>query len=333
MPTIGDIARKVLHPRARILFLSILFLALTLVLAVFGVAIAKVFKAFPMAIFPSLVQIPLAMGIGAFIHRKGKNLLPASLAVLTLMYLSVWFGDSGFLHAFNASLASMPTIVWVAFLLLYSYAASVLPVWLLLQPRDYINSLQLLSTLGLIVIGLVATPFLGHSREIIAPAIDSGKASTLPLMFPFLFITIACGAVSGFHCLVSSGTTSKQIRCESDAQFVGYGSMLTEGFLAVIVILACVAGLGLGENPDIWSERYGTWLSAEKRRARIVYHRCQQLRPIARYLRLRLHRDHRRVCGPVRRHHARHRHAPPALRCPRTGRYLRAACLTDGDGC
>ncbi len=262
--TIGDIAGKVLHPRARILFLSILFLALTLVLAVFGVAIAKVFKAFPMAIFPSLVQIPLAMGIGAFIHRRGKNLLPASLAVLTLMYLSVWFGDVGLLHTFNATLAALPTIVWVVFLLLYSYAASVLPVWLLLQPRDYINSLQLLSTLGLIVIGLVATPFLGHSLEIIAPAIDSGKASTLPLMFPFLFITIACGAVSGFHCLVSSGTTSKQIRCESDAQFVGYGSMLTEGFLAVIVILACVAGLGLGENPDIWNERYGTWLSAEK---------------------------------------------------------------------
>ena len=121
-----------------------------------------------------------------------------------------------------------------------------------------------LKVLVVFVIGLVATPLLGKPLEIIAPAIDSGHASTLPLMFPFLFITIACGAISGFHCLVSSGTTSKQLRCETDAQFVGYGSMLTEGFLAVIVILACVAGLGLGGNPDIWSERYGSWLSAEK---------------------------------------------------------------------
>ena len=261
--TVGDVAGKVLHPRARLLFLSILFLALTLVLAVFGVAIAKVFKAFPMAITPSLLQIPLAMGIGAFIHRKGRNLLPASIAVLAIMYLSVWFGDSGILHDFNATLASMPIIAWVGLLLLYSYAASVLPVWLLLQPRDYINSLQLLSTLGLIVVGLIATPLLGRSLEIIAPAIETGNSSALPLMFPFLFITIACGAISGFHCLVSSGTTSKQLRCETDAQFVGYGSMLTEGFLAVIVILACVAGLGLGGGTEIWAERYGSWALAK----------------------------------------------------------------------
>ena len=143
--TVGDIAGRVLSSRARLLFLAILFLALTIVLAIFGLVIAAVFKAYPAAIFPCLIQIPLALTIGSLLHRKGINLLIPSLISLTLMYLSVLFGDVGPLHAFNLTLASWPIISWVALLLLYSYFASVLPVWLLLQPRDYINSLQLLS--------------------------------------------------------------------------------------------------------------------------------------------------------------------------------------------
>lgn len=280
--TVGDIAGRVVGPRARLLFLGILFLALTVVLAIFGVVIAKVFAMFPSSILPCLVQIPLAMGIGALLHKRGAGILIPSLVVLALMYLSVWFGDVGWLHSINEWLSKLPLIVWVAFLLLYSYAASVMPVWLLLQPRDYINSLQLLSALGLIVAGLVAAAFMGGpalvdgSRaplEIIAPAIDTGKASSLPLMFPFLFITIACGAISGFHCLVSSGTSSKQLKSETDATLVGFGSMLTEGFLAVIVILACVAGLSLGvKGPDgsvltgaaAWASKYASWSVAEK---------------------------------------------------------------------
>ena len=279
--TVGDIAGRVVHPRARLLFLSILFLALTVVLAIFGVVIAKVFLAFPAAIFPCLFQIPLAMVIGWFLHRRGAKLLGPSLVALVLMVLSVVFGDVGWLHELNLWLSGWPLIGWVAFLLLYSYAASVMPVWLLLQPRDYINSLQLLGTLGLMVAGLAAAALFGVSNggpvnaplEIVAPAVDTGHGTPLPLMVPFLFITIACGAISGFHCLVSSGTTSKQLRCETDAQMVGYGSMLAEGFLAVIVILACVAGLGLGikgadgellTGSAAWASRYGDWESASK---------------------------------------------------------------------
>lgn len=279
--TVGDIAGRVVHPRARLLFLSILFLALTVVLAIFGVVIAKVFLAFPAAIFPCLFQIPLAMAIGWFLHRRGAKLLGPSLVALVLMVSSVVFGDVGWLHEVNLWLSGWPLIGWVAFLLLYSYAASVMPVWLLLQPRDYINSLQLLGTLGLMVVGLAAAALFGVSNggpvnaplEIVAPAVDTGHGTPLPLMVPFLFITIACGAISGFHCLVSSGTTSKQLRCETDAQMVGYGSMLAEGFLAVIVILACVAGLGLGikgadgellTGSAAWASRYGDWESASK---------------------------------------------------------------------
>ena len=286
--TVGDIAGRVLAPRARVLFLSILFLALTIVLAIFGLVIAAVFKQYPASIFPCLFQIPLAGLIGVYLHRKGVNLLIPSLIALALMYLTVYFGDVGFLGSINANLAAWPTMHWVTFLLIYSYIASVLPVWTLLQPRDFINSLQLLSVLALVVIGLVVAGILGGSPagegaeavrqplEIVAPAFRPTPEGA-PWIFPFLFVTIACGAISGFHCLVSSGTSSKQIERETDARFVGYGSMLTEGFLAVLVILACVAGIGLGVagdagflvGADAYNARYGSWDSAKGLAAKV----------------------------------------------------------------
>ncbi len=267
--TVGDVAGRVLNKRVRLLFLFVLFMALTIVMAIFGLVIAAVFRQYPAAIFPCVVQIPIAVVIGVWLHQRGVNLLLPSLAALAIMYLSVIFGDRGFLHTFNTTLAGWPIIAWVGLLLLYSYVASVLPVWMLLQPRDYINSLQLLTALGLIVIGLCVAAFVGgappvegaerQSLEIAAPLIR-WQPEGAPLLIPFLFITIACGAISGFHCLVSSGTTSKQLACETDAQFVGYGSMLTEGFLATLVILACVAGLGLGiASPSantVYTERH-----------------------------------------------------------------------------
>ncbi len=276
--TVGDIAGRVIAPRVRILFLLILFLALTIVLAVFGLVIAAVFRMFPASIFPCLVQIPLAVAIGLWLHRRGIKLLVPSLLALGTMYVTVLFGDVGVLGSFNAALTQWSIMTWVCVLLIYSYIASVLPVWVLLQPRDYINSLQLISTLALVVIGLVVAAFAGGAPvdgvrpglDIIAPMVDFHPAEA-PLMFPFLFITIACGAISGFHCLVSSGTSSKQIRNETDAQFVGYGSMLTEGFLATLVILACVAGLGLGiageggallTGAEAWHARYASWTAS-----------------------------------------------------------------------
>ena len=281
--TVGDIAGRVLSPQARFLFLTILFLALTIVLAIFGLVIAAVFKIYPTAIFPCLLQIPIAVVIGILLHRRKIPLLFPSLLTLGLMYLSVVFGNVGFLGEINTFLASLPIISWVVILLVYSYIASVLPVWVLLQPRDFINSLQLLSSLALIISGLVVAGLFGvdqghgkHSLEIVAPAFRLSPEGAPP-MFPFLFITIACGAVSGFHCLVSSGTSSKQLKCETDARAVGYGSMLTEGFLAIIVILACVAGLGLGVHKDgaflsgldAYGDRYATWNSAQGLGAKI----------------------------------------------------------------
>lgn len=275
--TVGDIAGRVISPRVRILFLLILFMALTIVLAIFGLVIAAVFRMYPQSIMPCLIQIPLALLIGIFIHRKGGNIMIASIVSLLLMYLSVFYADVGWLGSMNNYLKEWPLMTWVSVLLVYSYIASVLPVWTLLQPRDYINSLQLLSALALIVVGLVVAGIYGGAAvdgvrpalEIAAPKLEAALGvKRLPMIFPFLFITIACGAISGFHCLVSSGTSSKQLRCETDARFVGFGSMLTEGFLAVLVILACVAGLGLGVSDgeggvllggDAWDSRYTGW--------------------------------------------------------------------------
>ncbi|MGA0845364.1 MAG: carbon starvation protein A [Luteolibacter sp.] len=276
--SVGDLAGILVGPRVRLLFMWVLVLALTLVLAVFGLVITKVFQQFPSAIFPCLVQIPLALAIGLWLHRKGAGILLPSLLALGLMYLSVGMSDFEPISRFNSFLAGLPVWAWTSILLAYCYIASVLPVWVLLQPRDFINSLQLLSILGLLVAGLTAAGIIGGaaaegsarpSLEMVGPAFQ-WKPEGAPLLTPFLFITIACGAISGFHCLVSSGTSSKQLRCESEARFVGYGSMLTEGFLATLVILACVAGLGLGLDVDgavlrgvaAWQHQYANFGSA-----------------------------------------------------------------------
>lgn len=272
--TIGDIAGRMLTRRVRILFLSVLFLALTIVLAIFGLVIAMVFRQFPASIFPCLVQIPIAVMIGLRLKQSGVGLLAPSVLALITMYVSVIYGNVGMLGAFNAWASSLPIIAWSGILLIYCYFASVLPVWILLQPRDFINALQLITSLGLVVVGLIGAAMMGGPPVVIdgetmrlplefsAPAINSMAAEEgAPPMLPFLFITVACGAISGFHCLVASGTSSKQIEDERDALSIGYGSMLLEGFLAIIVILACSAGLTL--TGGAWSDVYSNWAASD----------------------------------------------------------------------
>ncbi|MFN7141788.1 MAG: carbon starvation protein A, partial [Limisphaerales bacterium] len=146
--TVGDIAGRVMNRRARLLFLCVLLMALTVVLAIFGMVIANVFKQYPASIFPCTIQIPIAIAIGYALYRRGINLFVPSLIALGLMYLSVFYGDVGILHEINSFMAGWSVLTWVILLLVYAYIASVLPVWTLLQPRDYINSLQLISALG-----------------------------------------------------------------------------------------------------------------------------------------------------------------------------------------
>ncbi len=264
--TVGDIAGRMIAPRVKYLFLTILFFALTLVLAVFGLVIAKIFELYPESVLSVWVAMPVAIAMGLWVHKfKGKLLIP-SLAALVLMYLAIYLGVYYFPFP-NEWLASVgtaalgpkfgnPVVIWTIILLIYCYIASVLPVWLLLQPRDYVNSHQLIVALGLLVLGVAVAGFTNQADINSAPAyvpVDERPLGAPPLL-PFLFITIACGAISGFHCLVSSGTTSKQLSKETDAQFVGYGAMLMEGVLAVLVILACCAGVGMGKYVKVPGE-------------------------------------------------------------------------------
>ncbi len=250
--TIADLAGDVVTPRVRVLFLIVVLLGLWIVLAIFGLVIATIFKLYPESVWPVWLQIPIAVGLGVWLKRGG-GLIAGTAVAVGLMYgtivvasqyawarpeLPAWITD----HLSEVGF-------WTLLLMVYCFVASVLPVQVLLQPRDFINAWQLLIAMGLLLVGLLVShpPIVADAVNFRpAPATEGGF---VPPFIPFLFVTIACGAISGFHCLVSSGCSSRQLRSEGDAQYVGYGAMLTEGFLAVLVILACCAGIGLG-TPD-----------------------------------------------------------------------------------
>ncbi len=247
--TIADLSKDIINPRVRWLFLIVVLVGLWVVLAVFGLVIAAVFARFPSSVAPVWLQIPIAIGLGIWL-RRGGSLLLGSVVAVGLMYATIVVSANNewaqiTLPPEITSWIS-PAAFWSILLLIYVFIASVLPVQTLLQPRDFINSWQLLIAMGLLLIGLVVShpPIVGEALVVRPqPATPGGY---VPPFMPFLFVTIACGAISGFHCLVASGCSSRQLSTERDAQYVGYGAMLTEGFLATLVILACVAGIGLG---------------------------------------------------------------------------------------
>jgi carbon starvation protein len=252
--TIGEVAGRLISRRTRLLFLLALFFALTVVLAIFGLVIAAIFKDYPQSVLAVWISLPIAIVIGLRIRAGSQRLLLMSIVSLILIYLAIFVGA----YYLPVTLpVENPVVVWTIILLIYCAIASVLPVWLLLQPRDYVNSHQLFVVLGLLVAGLLVASLNGSANLIeSAPAIATELPLHSPPVWPFLFITIACGAISGFHCLVSSGTSSKQLECETDALPVGYGSMLLEGALAVVVIFACCAGVGMGNFKPVLSVAY-----------------------------------------------------------------------------
>lgn len=249
--TIGEIAGRLIAPRTKLLFLLVLALALWIVLAIFGLVIASIFSLYPESVLAVWIAMPLAVAVG-WLGRRGRSMVLASWVALGIIYLLVVVGvyflrvDLGSLLKFESPFLS-PVVLWTIVLMIYCYAASVLPVATLLQPRDFINSLQLYVALALLVTGFGVAALSGEADLLASTeAISTNVPADAPPIFPFLFITIACGACSGFHCLVSSGTSSKQIANAQDAKAVGYGAMLLESGLAVLVILACCAGIGMG---------------------------------------------------------------------------------------
>jgi carbon starvation protein len=223
---------------------------------------------YPQSVVAVWIEVPIAIALGYLVYKKGGNVTSLSIWAILLMYLFVFLGP--FMPVKMPTVAGIPaTGVWTIILLAYGFIASVLPVTALLQPRDFINSHQLVIAMGLLVLGVFAAALTGR-LEMVAPAIQASPAKA-PSMWPFLFITIACGAISGFHSLVSSGTSGKQVRSEEDALFVGYGSMLMEGALATLVIIAVAAGIGMGYTTKAgetltgvaaWTTHYSSWAAA-----------------------------------------------------------------------
>lgn len=252
--SIGEIAGRVITPRARLLLLLVLLLELTIVLAVFGLVIAVIFDFYPHSVAAVWVSLPIAILIGLWSRKGNRGMFVPALLAVAIIYLTIWIGTAYLpvnimqLTGLDASTSPYANgvVVWSVILFAYCFIASVLPVGVLLQPRDYVNSQQLFVVMALLLVGVAVAGLAGQAHITAAPAIARQIPADAPPILPFLFIVIACGAVSGFHSMVSSGTSSKQLSHEPDARLVGYGSMLTEGALAVMVILACTAGIGMG---------------------------------------------------------------------------------------
>ncbi|WDP91316.1 MAG: carbon starvation protein A [Desulfobacter sp.] len=266
--SIADYTAKYVNNRTRFFFFLIVFLELWIVIAIFGLVIAVVFAMYPASVFPVWCEIPIAVYLGHLIYKKGKSVMTWSIIAVVVMYITVFLGVV--MPIKMPAIAGIPaTGVWTILLVTYAFIASTLPVTTLLQPRDFINSHQLLIAMTLLVLGVILSAF-GGNLEVVAPAIQTTPAKAPP-MWPFLFITIACGAISGFHSLVSSGTSAKQVRYETDSLFVGYGSMLMEGALATLVIVAVSAGIGMGyvtksgetlTGVAAWTTHYSSWAAA-----------------------------------------------------------------------
>jgi len=253
--SIGAIAESLMGKRAKSLMHAIIFFAIALAMGVFAYVVALLFSAgstpettyYPEAVVPSALILVLALTIGWLVRRKGYSLW--SLISIAFVVTLVAVIASPMMPVKWASVGG-----WTWILLAYAWLASVLPVWSLLQPRDFLNSLLLYLGLGLTYIG-----FFVLRPEFASPIIDAHPEGAPPL-YPFVFIVIACGAASGFHSLVSSGTTAKQLDKEPDARPIGYGAMVGESLLGLASVLACTAGF---VSVGAWKTHYHDWGSIQ----------------------------------------------------------------------
>ncbi len=235
--SIADVAEDVISKRAKFIFLGFVWLSLILVIAVFASICSKTLTADPRTVIPSFGLIFAALIVGILLYRVRVHIFIATLIGLGLLLICITAGSS-----FPVEIGKNSYLIWTFILLLYAFIASVTPVNILLQPRDYISSFLLYFGITVGLAGIFITN----------PAIKTQPFGGLTgggsdWLWPMLFVTIACGANSGFHALVSSGTTSKQLSSEKYARRIGYGGMVLEAVLAVLALLAVTAGLETGE--------------------------------------------------------------------------------------
>jgi len=288
--SIGYIIGEYIGEGGKNMLLWFAFLTIILVVAVFALVVAIVFNAFPQVTTASLIYIALALVFGAYLYQLNGPFLPGTALFVAGVFAAVWvgiqypmalfpyvgdgagypagtivvaevlgLGDGGWIPGavIDPEAVVVPnTAAWIPVVMLYAGIASALPVWVLLQPRDYLSSFLLYAGVGGALLAVVVGTLLGTAAEplVVADTLGAfqgfwGVEGTLAPLFPLLFITIACGTISGFHSLVSSGTTAKQLDKETDARLIGYGGMLGEGLLAsVALITLAVAGTTIGSG-------------------------------------------------------------------------------------
>ncbi|HOK55880.1 MAG TPA: carbon starvation protein A [bacterium] len=239
--TVGEITKKLLGDKSRVIFSFFLWFSLILVVAVFSAVTAKTFISEPPIVLPTFFLIIDAVIFGFLVYRKNFSIFYSTILCLFLLFLFFLTGSKvPVVIQFN------PLKIWIIILLIYSFVASVLPVNILLQPRDYLSSFVLFAGIIFGYIGLITTHPSVKAPFYISFFSQSGA------LWPMMFVIIACGAISGFHGLVSSGTSSKQIANEKDIRKIGYGGMLTEGFLSILALLCVSAGLfWKGPSPEL----------------------------------------------------------------------------------
>ena len=297
--SIGYIVGQYVGERGKNLLLWFAFLTIILVVAVFALVVGIVFNAYPEVTTASFVYVLLALAFGVYLYQLNGPFIPGTVLFVAGVFAGVWLGiqypfaifelagdashPAGTFVLFESTGSWFPgaaalggnTAAWVPVIMVYGAIASALPVWVLLQPRDYLSSFLLYTGVGGGVLAIIAGTLLGTASQPLV--IDSSiglfngfwgveSVGLFPL-FPLLFITIACGTISGFHSLVSSGTTAKQLNKESDARLIGYGGMLGEGLLAALAlstlaVAGVTAGGGIGRALPNFAEGGGIILTS-----------------------------------------------------------------------
>ncbi len=235
--SVGMLSGRLIGSRGRSLFLVVIFLVLLMVNGAFAAVISNLLVSTPTSVIPVWGAILVALVIGQMIYRYNMKLLWPSLGGVIVLYALILIGNQYPIVLPDEIMGLSAKSLWILLLFVYAAIASLLPVWVLLQPRDYINGLQLFVGLGLLYLAV-----LFGAPELVAPAFNQELPADTPSIVPLLFVTIACGAISGFHGLVASGTTSKQLDKETDARFVGYFGAMGEGMLSLAAIICCTAG-------------------------------------------------------------------------------------------
>ncbi len=250
-------AARLLGARLRPPFFALVFILLLLLTALFALGAAQLLDGFPSAVFAFGLQIVLALALGSGLtQRLGLGLLPASAIALALIGLALWLLPSLAMDGtlvFSLSGMKLLSIdgvtVWVVVLLVYSYYSARAPLARLARPYGYLSAVQL----GLALLVLFAGVLWLHP-PLAAPAFHVGTGA--PALLPWLFLTLTSGALAGFHALVASGITARQVQHETDVRFIGYGGALGDGLLALGVIIACSAGF---PDAQAWHQVYGSW--------------------------------------------------------------------------